>query len=197
MGQFALDAQRTAGNLISTIGRQRLHERFPDDIEYYMCGLELVSANDSNDVLDYLNFPILPQNIRIADTKIQNVTKTANGIVVMENFSFVPKTITISGNFGRKFKLVTAGGETFPNSLTSDKAKDKIGKTFKKLKLPEFSLTAKSGYGMTKVLERIFHKSSSLRSGAPIQMFFYCQAFNMNYLVQPLTIQFTQNRQFN
>ncbi len=195
MSSAILDAQRRVGEITSQAGRAFLHSQFPDEFEYYMCGIEIVDANDSNNVLDFITFPILPENIRIDDNKIQNVTKTSNGVVVLENFSFVPKTISISGNFGRRFKLVSGSGETFPAVITSDKVTDVFENiTNKSIQLPEFSISAKNGYGMTKVLEKIFKKSSSIRNGAPVQMFFYCQAFNANYLVQPINIQFSQNR---
>ncbi len=189
-----LDLQRRAADIAALAGRAALHNQFPDDFEYYMCSIEIVDANDSNNVLDYITFPVMPEGIRISDQKIQNTTKTSNGVVTLENFSFVPKNITINGNFGRQFKLVAGGGGSFPQAITSDK----VSKTFDKngkLELPSFSLIAKTGYGMTKVLETIFNKSSSLSSGAPVLMFFYCPAFNANYLVQPINIQYSQNRQ--
>lgn len=194
----ALDAQRRVSDLTAQGGRAFLHSKHPDEFEYYMCSIEIVDANDSNNILDFITFPIMPESIRISDQKIQNTTKTSNGIVVLENFSFVPKTITISGNFGRRFKLVAGGGGSFPAAITSEKVADTFeSKDGKRLKLPEFSINVKNGYGMTKVLEKIFNKSSSISNEVPVQMFFYCQAFNANYLVQPINIQFSQSKSTN
>lgn len=190
-----LDARRRVLDITARAGKALLSSQFPDDFEYYMCALELVDATDSNNILDYVVFPIMPDNIRISEDKIQNTTKTSNGVVVLENFSFVPKNITISGNFGRRIKPMNAGGESFPIALTSEKVTSAVDNSLnKKITLPEFSITAKSGYGITKILERMFEKSSSLVNGVPVQLFFYNFAFNSHYLVQPINVQFFQNR---
>lgn len=176
-------------------GRAHLHSKHPDEFEYYLCALEIVDANDNNNVLDYILFPILPDNIRISDTKIQSTTKTSNGTVVLENSSFIPLDMTISGNFGRKIKMVNGKGESFPASISSKKASSGVSDSKKKkIEFPEFSISAKSGYGLNKVLQRMFDKSSETYEGVPVQMFFYNFAFNANYLIQPVNINFSQNR---
>ena len=186
-----------AMGVLNEKGKIAINSLYPDEIEYYLCALEVVDALDNNEVIDFITFPIMPDSIRLSDQKIQSTTKTSAGIVVLENFSFTPKTINLSGNFGKKFKTLNGQvGFTLPASL-----KDTVTRTFNSkspdLVDPIFDPNFKTGYGMTKILERIFNKSSSLNDHLPVMVFFYCYAFNYNFLVQLNNIQFSQNKSLN
>lgn len=193
-------ANQALNSLLKESGRIIANSQYPDEIEYYLCAIELVDPNTQL-TTDYFVFPIHPDNIRISDQKIQNVTKTSNGLVSLENSTFTPKQISISGNFGRKFRILAGDGSTLPNSVSNDEVQKGIadvrGTKTSGIKLPDFNLNYKSGYGMTKILEKLFQKSSRVNNNNPLQMFLYCYAFNCNFLVQPLNVQFSQNKSMN
>jgi hypothetical protein len=162
------------GGVVSPAGRAILNQVAPNDFEYYLCSIEVVDANDLNNVLEFFTFPITPNNMSVIKSKSKTVTKTADGISVLENNSFVPIEMSISGDFGRKLKIITRGG--------SDVKSDNI-----------LTRNVKTGYGCVKVLENIYNRTSNLYNGLPVLVFFYNYAFNANYLIEVTSFQASQD----
>lgn len=200
-----LEAKQRAGDIIERFGRAQLNAQFPNDFEYYLCALELVNANNENDVLEYFVFPVMPSNISIQNTKLKNITKTSGGTVVLENNTFIPNDVQISGNFGRKLRTLSASSNSanpatssLPFSLSTQNVKevlDKVG--LGNVAIPSFSVNAKTGYGATKLLENIFNRASEVKDDAPVKLFFYNFAFNSNDLVEPISFVVSQSEQNN
>lgn len=190
-----LEARSKVQDMIATQGRINLHSQFPNEFEYYLCALQLVDADGKTE--EYLVFPVQPSNIQIITSKNKNISKTFYGNVIIENNSFNPVDINLSGNFGRKFRTInTEGGvskQLFPNNLNTI-AQSIGGQT---LQQNEFSANQKTGYGVTKILERIFHRSSEIKNDVPLKLFFYCYAFNAHFLVEPMNLVTSQDESMN
>jgi len=197
-----LDAKKRVQDVIARAGKAVLNTQFPNDFEYYMCALELIDATDPTNVLEYFVFPIMPSSISIQNNKLQTEGRTAGGTYILENNTFSPVDINISGNFGRRLKTIATKSSTPNNDLPLSITNKKIGSVLKRagvgdVKLPEFSLHVKTGYGATKILERIYDRSSHIENDAPVQLFFYNFAFNAHYLVQPINLSVNQSESEN
>ena len=91
-------------DLTANIGRAALNNLFPNDFEYYACSLELV--NSKGQTVDFFTLPVMPSNISQAETSLDNIKKTTGGIVSLSTSTFEPIDIQLSGNFGRRLKLL-------------------------------------------------------------------------------------------
>lgn len=183
-----------------SVGRAGLHALFPNDFEYYMCALELTDSQDR--VVDYFVFPITPSNINYSSTFITNVKKTAGGVGVLKNSTYVPVDVTLSGTFGRGSKILVGAQKfnmkTFHISLAGGVwSRMGINKQFNP-KLPSFSTGVKTGYGATKILEAICDKSVGLDpDGKPFRLYLYNPCFNANHLVEVKNITVSQSPENN
>lgn len=167
-------------------GKWLLHQQFPNDFEYYMCAFELLDSNLKT--LAYFIFPIMPNSLNYNNIPLTKVTKTAGGVSVLKNKQFVPKSLTISGTFGRSFKVLI--GNEYQDLISGfSEIKDDIFKgSFKtggKKILENFSDSVKTGYGCTKVLETILNESNQPDIlGKNKYLIFYNLAFNQSFFVE-------------
>lgn len=180
--QSILDLRDRFNNIAVDGSKALLHSTFPNDVEYYLCSIELLEIINGSEpkTFEYFTFPIMPENIKISDSKVQTTSKTLEGVVVIENNTFTPKTITINGNFGRKIKMLNL-------ELSFDSQRQEFA-NFK-----EANSEIKTGYGVMKRLQRIIENSSYLLNGNPILAMFYCYAFNAHYVVQFNSNSFEQS----
>jgi hypothetical protein len=155
-----------------------LHALFPNDFEFYSIAFELI--NKLGVPTDRFILPVMPDSIEISKRKITNVRKTAQGVSVLTNNSFVPIDIKISGSFGRKFKMMV-GSYEMPN--LADGLPTSI----------PFAGTVKTGYGAVKMLERLYEKSTRASNGKTNRLIFYNLAFNQQYAVKILNFQASQS----
>jgi hypothetical protein len=102
MGVQAAIAQRNG--LLNSIGRSGLNMKYPDEFELYVIALELTDENFITQ--QYFVFPINPSSIEETEPKLTNIRKTLGGITVLRNTTFVPTQISLSGTFGRNFKVL-------------------------------------------------------------------------------------------
>lgn len=159
--------------LLRTLGEIGLHSLFPNDFEYYACSLEL--RDSFGFPVDMLVFPVMPDSIRESETAVVNIKKSAFGVVSLFNPSFIPFDISISGQFGKKLRVLLGGGFL---SLGVPLTKGEYNP-------PIFNTRIKTGYGVIKVLERIYRTSQGLDSaGLPFKLFFFNLALNSSYLVE-------------
>jgi len=165
---------------LADVGRAALHANFPDDIEYYSIAFELIDHKDST--VDILVLPILPSSLNIAEQPNTNIKRTGGGTAILFNSGFQPFNITMAGNFGRKFRFLVGQSEI-------------IGVGFRfNFRGNEFDSQIKSGYGTTKVLERIL--KNSLRTDdqqRPFKLIFHNMAFNQSHVVEAVSWGFSQN----
>jgi hypothetical protein len=169
------------------IGKSAAHSLMPDNYEYYLCSLELFDS-DSNKV-GFLSFTVMPEQLVESTSPIQTIMKTHGGIVTNYNSSFNPIDITLSGTFGRKFRL--ASNYIDPSANTNNKFNFSLN--FGKILGVEISV--KSGYGLIKVLHHILKLASNGvdSKGKPYFLCFNNYAFNTSYVVNVMNYQFTQS----
>lgn len=176
--------QATRGALVET-GRAAIHAIAPDEYEYYLCSLELLDG--SGERQGFISFVVMPDQIVESHTPIQTMTKTHSGIVTTFNPSFSPIDITISGTFGKKFRLVTG--------LADPMKRKGGGLNLSFGKLATTTVGAKSGYGLMKILEHILIKSEKIdeSTGKPYFVIFNNYAFNTHYVVNIVNYNFQQS----
>jgi len=177
---------------IRTFRREVAHFLFPNDIEYYALTLELVDSDGFT--IDSFMFPVMPKEIRESEQSLVNIKKTAGGIISLNTNTFIPKEISISGNFGKKFKILLGGDVVgFSGFRFSTE-----GGNFSKANLKEnlstikgvFNPRIKTGYGCIRVLNAILEKSQSTdRFGKPYILYLYNPAIGNNYIVEVLSKQ--------
>lgn len=194
-GQIKNIAKKGANGLSKTVidsvlevGKSALHTIMPDDYEYYLCSLELYNSDFEKE--GFLSFVVMPEQISENHVPIQTMTKTHRGIVTTFNETFAPVDISISGTFGKKFRMVT------------NSAKDPIKKSgilnINFGKLGNIGVGVKSGYGLIKILQHILEKSNKTDGkGRPYFLIFNNYAFNSSYIVNVVNYQFTQSYEQN
>ena len=185
---MALDTARANyRNLLNTIGTSALNAAFPDDFEAYMIGFELVNSDGRS--LEYFAFPVMPNSISITEPEITNIKKVNGGVVSLKTRSFVPKDISLSGNFGRMFKILF---RTQGVDFTSFDGTQRIVQG-------DFQgPNIKTGFGSIKAFGRILDGSKKIdNSGRPCRLYFYNFAFSQNYVVEVVDKVFSQSREMN
>lgn len=159
---------------VRSVGKSTLSAIYPNDFEFYLCAFELIEAGRT---IDYFVFPVQPSSIQKIEPTRTNVKVSMSGITVLKNSSIIPKEISIKGNFGRNFKILTMQGVAFSNTLFQKGAGLTIG-------TPMFSTGIKTGYGAIKILQNMLNESNKISStGKPRQLYFYNMALGESYLV--------------
>jgi hypothetical protein len=180
-------------SLIQSVGRSALHTQYPDDIEFYLVALELLDSK--NKTLDLLIFPINPQSLTITNNNITNVEKTFSGISVVKNPTFVPIDISLKGTFGRKMRFLLGRNKIEASAFNFGKKFSKYRDNYKKTVL---NATAKTGYGVCKILEGIHNDSVGLDEyGNSRKVYFYNLAFNSSFQVEMMSLTFEQSYESN
>ncbi len=171
---------------LGQLGRVALSALYSKDFEAYVVALQLCNSN--GDTVDYFSWPVLPDEIRETHSEITLIRKTIGGVYVLKNTTFNPRQISMSGTFGKRFKIVI---NNTPVSFAGFSLSQKNGKfnitppNFLGQKVPEFSSFAKTGYGCVKVLESMKEKSKQLdENGKPHVLYFYNPVLGNNYQVE-------------
>ena len=171
-----------ASGLVTDAGRLFAHTLFPNDFEYYLFAFELIDG-DSGKVTDRFVFPVNPSSESIDKNNIIGIQKSHTGITSYVNNSFVPKPISISGTFGRKFKLMSFNKRTTTSSEVKG-ISDVVA---------DFIPDIKTGYGAIKSMERILEKSrQETEKGSPYYLLFYNLSFNQAYVVEYTNLNVSQ-----
>ena len=177
-------------------GKASLTQKYPNEFEYYMVALELCDSNMTTE--NYFIFPVMPNSITISKPKTPNIKITQGGITVLKNPHFIPEDISLTGNFGRKFKMLL--GRNYQDIVQSFKTKEgRIGdKSLLSGALQIFDERTKSGYGCCKILEDIIDQSLNLdSSGKQRHLIFYNLAFGNSFFVEPMNLSFSQAAESN
>lgn len=190
--------------LLTTVGKGVLNAKYPSEFELYVIALELTDVDFNT--LRYFIFPVNPSSLEEAQPKLTNIKKTLSGITVLDTTTFITTDISLSGNFGRKFKVLL--GSTYEDFITSFKTtvyngedrpvtkvtKEGIGNGLKDI----FDNRVKTGYGCTKILEEIINESRTLDEyKRPKRLLFHNAAFGNSYLVKAMNVSFQQNENTN
>lgn len=198
-------ANRHYQDLVTNTGKVALNALYPYDFEVYMMALELTDSDGGT--IDYLSFPIMPESISKNEPKRTNIKNTASGVTVLSSSTFSPEEISIKGNFGRNFKLLLSPTEPSVNGVaysTSAGIYDltqagEVGRTMS-IKMPQFTVGIKTGYGAIRILKAIISKSNGVDSkGNPFMLYFYNMALGESYLVTipPSGFTCSQNKEKN
>lgn len=172
---------------VVSMGQSAVHSLIPNEYEYYLCAFTLYDSSKSK--VGYMSFIVMPNQITESHTPIQNLVKTHGGIVTVFNSSFTPVDITIAGTFGKKWRLIT--GMTDPNSSKSSSGILNSG-------ILSGGITVHSGYGLTKLLERIIERTTQLDdNNKPYTLIFHNYAFNTGYIVNITNYTFSQSYEQN
>lgn len=189
-------------SLIHDIGKAGAASLFPNDFEYYMLALEL--ADSQGNTIDYFIFPVMPKSIRQSEQKIVNIKKTAGGITTLKTPGFVPKDISISGNFGRKIRVIMNTKESRIFSAINFSLKNGVTKSYQTLKgdtlvrkIQDFQIGYKTGFGAFKMLKAIYEKAPGIDKNGTFQLFFYNLANNENYIVEAISFEENQDESTN
>lgn len=188
----AISAVSNALNAAITVGKAALHASAPDNYEYYLCSLELLSSNAER--IGFISFIVMPNNISESTQPIHTQTKTKNGLVTLFNDSFCPVTISLQGTFGRKFRLIT--GLVDPADKSDKKWKNFLNGNFGRVK--DFTVGVKSGYGLTRVLKYILERANTLDDNSrPYILLYNNYSFNSSYVVDVINYSFNQSTENN
>lgn len=186
-------AKTRFNNLLASIGRASLSSLYPNDFEYYACSLELTNSKD--EIIETFVFPVMPSSMSENTVPINNIKKTEAGVVSLFNPTFNPFQINISGNFGRKLRVVTNRGIFAVNLIRTNVTKQAPLEGYEG---EEFSVQVKTGYGLCKLMERICKRAYTLdSSNNPYRLYFYNMAFNSSYMVETPSITFSQDQSNN
>lgn len=188
-GQLTNVAQQVIDSAMS-VGKAALHAVMPDDIEYYLCSLELVNCKDER--VGFLSFSVMPEQINENHTPIQTMVKTNNAVVTNFNSSFAPIDISISGTFGRKFRLLLDYKDPKDVLTPGGASMQSISLDFGTI--AGVSSGVKSGYGMTKILEHILRGANNVDvNGKPYYLKFCNYSLNTAYIVDVVNFSFSQS----
>lgn len=166
-------------------GREYAHSLYPNEIEFYACALELVDGEDQT--TDFFVLPVMPSSYTHTEISQASIDKTMAGVVVVNNPTFIPFDIVMSGTFGRRFKRIeTRLPENSVPGRVSEKAivVDRV-----------FDYEYKTGYGCYKILEDLFRRAQKTDSFYnPNKLFFYNLSLNHQYLVEPISLSPSQSQ---
>lgn len=179
--------KQTYLRLLSEIGKAGLNALYPNDFEFYLIALELVDS-DGKAVESFI-FPVNPESLSEVNTNIVNIQKTNQGVSVLKTRTWIPTDISLSGNFGRRFKFLLGKGSV-------DAAAVGFNFTTKNGEAPpkEFNTQVKTGYGCCKLLDRIINRGNTLdEKGNPYRLYFYNLAFGTAYMVEHISLIFKQD----
>lgn len=173
------------------VGRAALHSVAPDDIEYYLCSLELIDSDLNRH--GFISFIVMPDQISENHQPIQTVTKTHQGIVTTFNDSFAPVDISCAGTFGRKFRIISGMKDVCGTSKLTSLLNLNLGE-IKGFNIGTVDFGIKSGYGLTKILEHILTESTkTANNGLPYFLIYKNYSFNTQYVVDVVSFSFSQS----
>lgn len=200
--------------MVQNVGVGVLNSLYPNDFEYYMLSLELTYFDnfDLEKTIRFFSFPVMPNSITQTEPQINNIKKNYGGLTVLNSPTFVPKDITIQGNFGKMMRIMigdivyTFGAMLWDNSTWAEQMKNKkmlFNKTFSKNNNVNNSEKeflggfVKSGYGALKILQAMCEQSKQIDYDKPRRLYLHNPALGVSYLVKVVDLNLNQNMQSN
>lgn len=210
----ANEVKNVAIEMVKNIGTSVLNTLYPNDFEYYMLSLELTYFNnfDQEKTIRYFSFPVMPNSITQSEPQLNNIKRNYGGLTVLNSPTFVPKEITIQGNFGKQMRVMLGDliytftsylfeGSTIAEQMNNKKmlfnkgfSKDNRKSSVEKEFLGGF---VKSGYGSTKILQAMCEQSHMIDFGKPRRLYLYNPAIGEGYLVKVVDFTVNQSMQNN
>lgn len=189
------DAVAKRLGFLGTLGKAGLNTLYPKEFEYYMIALELMDANFKT--IQYFIFPIMPSSITETIPQLTNTKKTTGGVSVISSSQFVPTNISLSGTFGRSFKVLI--GQTYQDLISSFKTAtgSVSSQSIKNGTINFFDNRVKTGYGCIKVLQDIVTGSRQIDALGPRYLVLYNLALGNSYFIKPGDLTFTMTMDSN
>lgn len=190
------NAIRKRDSGLAQISRVGLNVKYPREFELYVCALEMV--DEDNNTLRYFIFPVMPSTMDENKPQATNIKKTLAGITVLTTPTFIPTDITLSGNFGRKFRILL--GTDFTEFIASFKANTgKVTQQSFANGIEElFDDRVKTGYGCVKILEEIIEECNVIGDDGKIRrLIWHNPALGNSYLVKPISLRLNQSQESN
>lgn len=185
-------ARRT--ELYNTIGKAALNVRYPKEFELYMCALELIDQEGKT--LKYFIFPIMPSAINEQEPGNTSIKRTLAGITALTTTTFTPVTISMSGNFGKRFKILL--GTDYVELLSAFQTVDgKVTLDSIQQGLSTFDSRIKTGYGCLNVLKDILDQAKVVDQLGPRRLVLYNLAFGTSYVVKEIDRKIDMNQETN
>lgn len=184
--------QSKAKSIGYTAAATLLSSLYPADFEAYMIAFEL--CDNAGETLDFFSFPIMPSQLEIQETIPVRVENTFGGVNALSSTVYVPKDITLNGNFGRIFKVLVRNEWKIPVVTKFDLERDYSGGE-QSFQQSEISHNLKTGYGCIQVLRSLINRSVAVdpKTGMPNQLYMYNMAFGEGYLVKPTNFNTSQD----
>lgn len=177
------------------IGKMGLNVLFPKEFEVYICALELTDTKGNT--LQYFIFPVMPSALSETETKSNNIKRTLGGVTSLSSTTFVPVDILLTGNFGRKFKvLVGSTYQDFINSFKIQTGKVTVNALVNNT-INVFDDRIKTGYGCLKVLEEMIDQAQVVDNNGPRRLLYYNLAFGSSYVVKPISFKIDMTQETN
>jgi len=189
------NAVRKRALLVESAGQTILNIKYPNEFELYVIALELV--NQQNVTEKYFVFPIMPSTIDESLQQTHNIKRTLGGVVTLSSPNFVPVDISLTGNFGRKFKVLL--GTDYKDFISSFVDNGKVtNNSFANGVYELFDNRVKTGYGCCKILEELVSQKNQISySGGMKKLILHNLSFGNSYLVKPMSISFSQSQESN
>lgn len=190
LASMGLDIERIAGQAVAGGLRAYLNSLYPEEFEYYLFTLELLSRGGT--VKEILIFPVMPNSISEDRPSLVNIKKTNNSVISVTNNTFAPTNISVSGTFGKKIRIILGN---------QDKTGEDSGSAFafsEDVKIGGENVSirgeVKTGYGITKLLERIIKRSQEEEDSL---LFMFNLSLGNNYLVECTNLTLSQSMENN
>lgn len=176
------NAIRNRDALLVSAGKVALNIRYPKEFEVYICAFELIDG--AGKTLKYFIFPIMPSSIEEREPEATNIKRTAAGVVSLSTTAFIPRQIVLSGNFGRKFKVLL--GADYVDLLNAFKTTNGnvTAQSIVKGTANLFDDRIKTGYGCLQVLKEILDESLVVDENGARRLIFYNPSFGTSYVVK-------------
>jgi hypothetical protein len=185
---------RNRVGLLERVGKIGLNIQYPDEFELYVIALELLDSELNT--LRYFIFPVMPESLEESYSTIQSIKKTLSGLHVQSTSTFTPTDITLSGSFGRRLRVLL--GTEYTDFLTSFKAENISFRGSVRNTIKFFDENIKTGYGCIKILEKIIKESSETGDdGRGKLLVLHNLALGNSYVVRPINLRLSQNKQSN
>lgn len=200
LATFALNKAKAMGY---SAAATFLSTMFPRDFEAYMISFEL--CDSEGNTIDYMSFPIMPNDLSVDESMPVNITSTLGGVSVTNANIYVPKSISLSGSFGRNIKLlsrdassglgITSMLKNAVSFLKKNETERSYGLNFNKSNQDkEFNQTSKTGYACCKLLQSILNRSYDTdKNGNTNKLYFYNLALGESYLVKAISFKLRQS----
>lgn len=168
---------QTIAELKNLIGKEALratdsvlHLIDKDNFELYLVALEIRDEDSPLDnIKDMMIFPVNPDSIMYIMKTLTSIKKSFTGVHIIDNDTFVPSPINITGTFGRKIRTFYGNG-----------------------------IEVKTGFGTIKKLHELIKLSKSKNdNGKPYRTIFYCLPFSEVFTVEINECRFSQTMDRN